>query len=204
MSADSVDQVFEKAISTIHTLSSLKGYNSLPRPPVAIRTELYALFKQSTEGDVERVLPRPKDDPNVLDNSVAIRKWDAWRTKAGLSKTQAKKEYIQMLISTMKSYAMGTLAARELLADLEFLWMQVAHENSDDSDESGGMIFAIQDELQDSKSIRLRREIYETLFTLNESKTLLPKKDAPDRKRAGENSSSRISQLRRIVIWIVS
>ncbi|SCU88910.1 LANO_0D03422g1_1 [Lachancea nothofagi CBS 11611] len=203
MSADSVDQVFEKAISTIHTLSSLKGYNSLPRPPANIRTELYALFKQSTEGDVDGVLPRPTSDLSSPEYTVALKKWDAWKTKAGMSKTDAKKQYIQMLISTMKSYAMGTLAARELLADLEFLWSQLAYRRDSDADENSGMILALQDELQDTKSLRLRREIYETLFALNENKSGFSLyQQAGHNKKPKEAPEPRISRLRKIVRYL--
>ncbi|SCU89899.1 LAFA_0E21726g1_1 [Lachancea sp. 'fantastica'] len=204
MSADSVDQVFEKAISTIHTLSSLQGYNSLPRPPASIRTELYALFKQSTEGDVENVLPRPEGDLSSSELSVARRKWDAWKLKSGLSRTEAKKMYIQMLISTMRSYAMGTLAARELLADLEFLWSQVADQKGIEADENNGMILELQDDLQDTKSLRLRREIYETLFALNENKSGLPYFRGTDQRKEqqGSGPSSKQSRLRRILRYM--
>ncbi|CUS24104.1 LAQU0S14e00188g1_1 [Lachancea quebecensis] len=201
MSADSVDQVFEKAISTIHTLSSLKGYNSLPRPPAGIRTELYALFKQSTEGDVDLVLPRPIAGPDLQEYSVALRKWEAWKTKTGLSKTEAKKQYIQMLISTMRSYATGTLAARELLADLEFLWSQVAHENVADN-ETASMAMAIQDEQQDYKSLRLRREIYETLFALNESKANSSHDLDAQNKRLKGDPNRGVPRIRKILRWI--
>ncbi|CEP65019.1 acyl-CoA-binding domain-containing protein LALA0_S17e00320g [Lachancea lanzarotensis] len=205
MSADSVDQVFEKAIGTIHTLSSLQGYNSLPRPPAFIRTELYALFKQSTEGDVENVLPRPEGDLSSQELVVARKKWDAWKTKSGMSGTEAKKKYIQMLISTMRSYAMGTLAARELLADLEFLWSQVADQKGMEADENSGMMLELQDDLQDTKSLRLRREIYETLFALNENRSGLPYfrgTDHPNKKKPETELGSRLSRLRRILRYM--
>ncbi|SCU95112.1 LADA_0G13564g1_1 [Lachancea dasiensis] len=205
MSADSVDQVFEKAISTIHTLSSLKGYNSLPRPPANVRTELYALFKQSTEGDVESVIPRPTADGGSPEFTVALKKWDAWKTKSGMSQTEAKKQYIQLLISSMKSYAMGTLAARELLADLEFLWSQVSHTHPPENDDNGGLIMALQDDLQDTKSLRLRREIYETLFALNEQK---PGHRNTGYLDGGQNEApdsppaSKLSRLRRMLRYV--
>lgn len=202
MSADSVDQVFEKAISTIHTLSSLKGYNSLPRPPAEIRTELYALFKQSTEGDVDLVLQRPTVGSDLPEYSVALRKWEAWKTKTGLSKTEAKKQYIQKLISTMRSYATGTLAARELLADLEFLWSQVAHENVGDSEESNSMAMALQDDQQDYKSLRLRREIYETLFALNESKASSSRDLDVQNKRYKRDPDRGLPRFRKILRWV--
>ncbi|SCV01039.1 LAME_0G13652g1_1 [Lachancea meyersii CBS 8951] len=206
MSADSVDQVFEKAISTIHTLSSLKGYNSLPRPPANIRIELYALFKQSTEGDVDNILLQPEGDLSSPEYVVALKKWEAWKTKTGMSHTEAKKLYIQMLISTMRSYAMGTLAARELLADLEFLWSQVADQNGMESDENNSMILELQNDLQDTKSLRLRREIYETLFALNESKSGLSRfRSLGEYKKPHDIvPESRLSKLRRIVRYIAS
>ncbi|SCW02827.1 LAFE_0F15148g1_1 [Lachancea fermentati] len=204
MSSDSIDQVFEKAISTIHTLSSLKGFNSLPRPPAHIRIELYALYKQSTEGDVESVLTQPAGDPHSPDYNVALRKWDAWKTKEGLSKTEAKKEYIQLLITTMKSYAMGTIAARELLADLEFLWWQVTNDPTEIVDESSSMMMAIQDELQDAKSLRLRKEIYETLSSLNEIKPRALQNGVPEHRKADKSGSARQDTIKALLAIAVS
>lgn len=54
-----------------------------------------------------------------------IEKWDAWHACAGLSRTDAKRRYIEVLIQTMKVYAAGTAEARELVDELEFVWNQI-------------------------------------------------------------------------------
>lgn len=173
MSDDSVDRVFEKAIVTIQTLSSQKGYHSLPRPPANVRIQLYALFKQSTEGDVSHILDKPDGNPTSPDYNLALRKWEAWKSKEGLSKTEAKRAYIELLIHTMKTYAMGTIVARELLSELEFMWWQISHSNTFDGnegpeyqDETNSVLMLTNDNDMDNGSEKIRREVYETLATL--------------------------------------
>ncbi|RLV90225.1 U3 small nucleolar RNA-associated protein [Spathaspora sp. JA1] len=55
----------------------------------------------------------------------AKKKWDAWKREGGISKTEAKRRYIAYLIDTMRVYASGTVEARELLNELEYLWDQI-------------------------------------------------------------------------------
>jgi len=121
--SDSIDRVFVKAITTIRALSSRSNYGTLPRPPAENRIKLYGLYKQATEGNVEGVMPRPMGFS--LEDEGAKKKWDAWKREEGLSKTEAKRRYISYLIDTMKVYASGTLEARELLSELEYLWDQI-------------------------------------------------------------------------------
>lgn len=52
-------------------------------------------------------------------------KWDAWYACRGISRTEAKRRYIEVLIQTMKVYAAGTVESRELVGELEFVWEQV-------------------------------------------------------------------------------
>ncbi|CUM67723.1 uncharacterized protein PRCAT00005428001 [Priceomyces carsonii] len=61
----------------------------------------------------------------TLEDEGAKKKWDAWKREEGLTKTEAKRRYISYLIDTMKVYANGTLEARELLSELEYLWDQI-------------------------------------------------------------------------------
>lgn len=68
-------------------------------------------------------MPRPMGFS--LEDEGAKKKWDAWKREEGLSKTEAKRRYISYLIDTMKVYASGTLEARELLSELEYLWDQI-------------------------------------------------------------------------------
>ncbi|KAJ9102174.1 hypothetical protein QFC19_004913 [Naganishia cerealis] len=121
--SDSIDRVFVKAISTIRALSSRSNYGSLPRPPADSRIKLYGLYKQATEGNVDGVMPRPVGF--TLEDEGAKKKWDAWKREEGVSRTEAKRRYISYLIETMRIYASGTLEARELLSELEYLWDQI-------------------------------------------------------------------------------
>jgi hypothetical protein len=98
------------------------------------------------EGDVEAILPRPTlprtssntaedlEQDSVADQSQIrkerevkgeVEKWGAWYACAGLSRTEAKRRYVEVLIQTMKIYAAGTAEARELVEELEFVWNQI-------------------------------------------------------------------------------
>lgn len=108
------------------------------------------------EGDVESILPRPtlpsvSPDPNqsksnnvhryasrdlrIREAEAEIEKWDSWHSCAGMSKTDAKRRYIGTLIETMKEYASGTQEARELVAELEFVWNQIRSQSGSSEDE---------------------------------------------------------------------
>jgi hypothetical protein len=77
-------------------------------------------------------MPRPVGF--TPEDEGAKKKWDAWKREQGLSKTEAKRRYIQYLIETMKVYASGTQEARELLNELEYLWDQIKNVPYDDND----------------------------------------------------------------------
>lgn len=61
---------------------------------------------------------------------------DAWHHNAGLSRTAAKRAYISTLITTMHAYASSTPEARELVAELEFVWDQIKANSNASSSES--------------------------------------------------------------------
>lgn len=148
--SDSVDRVFVHALATVRRLPRTGS----SRPPPASRLRLYGLYKQSMEGDVLAILPRPTlpvfpPDGNNNSNSSSlnrqasrdarrreaqaeIEKWDAWYACAGMSRTQAKREYISTLIETMKEYASGTAESRELIGELEFVWNQICDQNGEE------------------------------------------------------------------------
>lgn len=108
------------------------------------------------EGDVEAILPRPTlpvSSPDPNNNSVhryasrdlrtreaqaEIEKWDAWHECAGMSRTEAKRQYISTLIETMKEYASGTAESRELVGELEFVWNQIKNQSGSDPDNHSG------------------------------------------------------------------
>lgn len=68
------------------------------RPSNEELLDLYALFKQATDGDVSG------DRPGGFDFK-AIAKYDAWAEKKGLSKEKAMEEYIQLMNKLVQAYA---------------------------------------------------------------------------------------------------
>jgi len=68
------------------------------RPSNEELLDLYALFKQATDGDVSG------DRPGGFDFK-AIAKFDAWAGKKGKSKDDAMKEYITLVGKLVESYS---------------------------------------------------------------------------------------------------
>ncbi|OQN99970.1 hypothetical protein B0A48_14175 [Cryoendolithus antarcticus] len=122
--ADSVDRVFGHALTTVTKIRP-----GAQKPPPSARLALYGLYKQSMEGDVHDVHPRPtsSDHPDASPEHLRREqeKWDAWAANATLSRTEAKRRYIETLISTMRQYASHTDEARQLVEELEFVWDQI-------------------------------------------------------------------------------
>ncbi|PYI16479.1 hypothetical protein BO99DRAFT_221385 [Aspergillus violaceofuscus CBS 115571] len=130
--SDSVDRVFVHALNTVKRIPR----TGTARPPASERLKLYGLYKQSMEGDVEGVMDRPVG--NTPDVFMECEKWDTWYAQRGLSRTEAKRRYISTLIETMHQYASQTTEARELVAELEFVWDQIKSNTASlDSSESG-------------------------------------------------------------------
>lgn len=125
---------------------------------------LYGLYKQAMEGDVDGVMERPTAATIATGGSThngsggggssrrssvsedVVReqdKWDAWNSQKGLTRTEAKRRYVEALIETMHKYA-STPNAIELVNELEFVWNQVksnspsAAGSSSERDGSGG------------------------------------------------------------------
>jgi len=68
------------------------------RPSNEELLELYALYKQATDGDVTG------DRPGGFDFK-AIAKFDAWTEKKGLSKEQAMQNYVTQVARLKEQYA---------------------------------------------------------------------------------------------------
>jgi len=68
------------------------------RPSNEELLDLYALFKQATEGDVSG------DRPGGFDFK-AIAKFDAWASKKGIAREQAMQEYINLVSRLQESYS---------------------------------------------------------------------------------------------------
>ncbi|KAJ5633798.1 hypothetical protein N7528_001640 [Penicillium herquei] len=128
--SDSVDRVFVHALNTVKRIPR----TGTARPPAAERLKLYGLYKQSMEGDVEGVMDRPIG--NTPEVHAECEKWDAWYAQRGNTRTEAKRRYISTLIDTMHNYASQTPEARELVAELEFVWDQIKY-NASSSASSG-------------------------------------------------------------------
>ena len=80
-------QQFEQAAADSKNLSE--------RPSNETLLQLYSLYKQATEGDVNG------DAPNMFD-FVAKAKYEAWSSLQGKSKEAAQQEYID-LVQNLKS-----------------------------------------------------------------------------------------------------
>lgn len=68
------------------------------RPSNEELLELYALFKQATDGDVSG------DRPGGFDFK-AIAKFDAWAEKKGITKDKAMQDYVQLVSKLKTLYA---------------------------------------------------------------------------------------------------
>jgi len=68
------------------------------RPSNEELLDLYALFKQATDGDVSG------DRPGGFDFK-AIAKFDAWTSKKGISKEQAMQDYVNLVSKLLQSYS---------------------------------------------------------------------------------------------------
>ncbi|CAG9858717.1 unnamed protein product [Phyllotreta striolata] len=75
----SLDEKFQKAAEDIKKLKSKPSDQDL--------LEIYALFKQATEGDINT------SRPGLLDLKGKA-KWDAWNGKKGVDKEKAKEQYV--------------------------------------------------------------------------------------------------------------
>lgn len=85
----SITDDFQASVTTSQSLTK--------RPSNEELLELYALYKQSTEGDVAG------DRPGGFDFK-AIAKFDAWTEKKGLSKEQAMQDYVKLVSKLKEQY----------------------------------------------------------------------------------------------------
>ncbi|KAK0741715.1 acyl CoA binding protein-domain-containing protein [Apiosordaria backusii] len=136
--SDSVDRVFVHALNTVKKIPK----TGASRPPPTDRMRLYGLYKQAMEGDVDGVMERPtlaSSPPGSTPEEISREqdKWDAWKSQKGLSRTEAKRRYVEALIETMHKYA-NTPNALELVAELEFVWNQVKSNDPSSAESSSG------------------------------------------------------------------
>lgn len=127
-----MDRVFVHALNTVKKIPK----TGATRPPPSDRMRLYGLYKQAMEGDVDGVMERPSSNSSLPSDELQREqdKWDAWDSQRGLSRTEAKRRYIEALIETMHKYA-TTPNAVELVSELEFVWNQIKDNSPTSSDE---------------------------------------------------------------------
>lgn len=85
-----LNQQFEAAVSRSKELTK--------RPDNEELLELYALYKQATEGDVSGERPGGFD-------FKAIAKYDAWAERKGMSAESAKQGYIEFVDQLVQKYS---------------------------------------------------------------------------------------------------
>ncbi|PHH53907.1 Autophagy-related protein 37 [Ceratocystis fimbriata CBS 114723] len=131
--ADSMDRVF------VHALSALKQMpkTGSTKPPVSDRLRLYGLYKQAMEGDVDGVMERPSRAVGITEDDLKREqaKWDSWNSHRSLSRTEAKRKYVEALVEILSRYA-TTPSGKELVSELEFVWDQVKNNTPSISDSS--------------------------------------------------------------------
>lgn len=79
----SLDELFQQAVS------DSKGLNERPSNDTLL--QLYSLYKQATEGDIQ------VDPPANPFDFVSRAKYDAWEKLKGTGKEEAKKMYIELV-----------------------------------------------------------------------------------------------------------
>jgi acyl-CoA-binding protein len=85
----SLKKKFEEAQARIKTLTE--------RPQNEELLELYALFKQATEGD------NNTREPGIWDIKAKY-KWKQWHSKKGMSKEAAMKAYVELVDELLSKY----------------------------------------------------------------------------------------------------
>ena len=98
-----LDRVFVHALNTVKKIPK----TGAARPPPSDRMRLYGLYKQAMEGDVDGVMERPTASSGLPAEQLHREqdKFDAWNAQKSLSRTDAKRRYIEALIETMHKYA---------------------------------------------------------------------------------------------------
>jgi len=91
MSKDDLLKKFKAAVDFIQKLPSDGPYQSSNEE----KLQFYALFKQASSG------PNNTKAPSRL-NIVGKMKWDAWKKLGNISKDEAMKKYIQIVLDVTK------------------------------------------------------------------------------------------------------
>jgi len=102
-----IDRAFIHALNTVKKIPR----TGASRPSLSHRLQLYGFYKQAMEGDVDNVMDRPigigeEEEEDTIKKDQE--KYDAWAAQKGLSRTEAKRMYINAMIGTMQEYASST------------------------------------------------------------------------------------------------
>lgn len=86
-----LDEEFQSAAEDVKNLKT--------RPSDDELLQIYALYKQSTEGDVNT------SRPGLLDLKGKA-KWDAWNERKGMSQEEAKRAYVARVKQLVEIYGL--------------------------------------------------------------------------------------------------
>lgn len=117
-SQDPWDELFMHALSIIKTLTHLSNTSSIPKPPLKDRINLYGIYKQATEGDIN------KQEPDSHTDHAAHTKWNSWKLNEGVKPIEAKKKYVKQLILLLNSYGNEYQQVSQLKDTIEMYWNQ--------------------------------------------------------------------------------
>ena len=78
-----IQELFEQAVARSKTLTEKPGNDIL--------LQLYALYKQATEGDINT------ESPSNMFDFVAKAKYNAWENLKGKPKESAMQEYVELI-----------------------------------------------------------------------------------------------------------
>ncbi|RMZ83844.1 hypothetical protein DV737_g1475, partial [Chaetothyriales sp. CBS 132003] len=112
--SDSIDRVFSHALATVRRLPRTGS----SRPPPSARLRLYGLYKQSMEGDVDAILPRP----TLLPPSPPLGQQQQYATDTHdqtTATTRAHQDASKNGGSALTRYGSRQLRTREAEAEME-------------------------------------------------------------------------------------
>jgi diazepam-binding inhibitor (GABA receptor modulator, acyl-CoA-binding protein) len=79
-------------LNTLFEQASVDAKGLAERPDNQTLLRIYALYKQGSEGDIER--PKPS-----MTDMVGFAKWSAWNKLKGTEQDEAKQEFIDLIES---------------------------------------------------------------------------------------------------------
>ncbi|KAI7854557.1 acyl CoA binding protein-domain-containing protein [Circinella umbellata] len=119
-----VGQRFNKALHIVQHLSPSSSF----QPTKEQKLELYALYKQAAQGNVDT------QRPGIFD-VVGRAKWDAWKKLEGLNILEAKHRYVEVLLRVaVEAYRKPAAKVQAHQIIQAFATMQPSGDHTDDDD----------------------------------------------------------------------